>query len=67
MLQFDVDRGEMSVDTYSPLLDDFGATEYDTDAPVQRPEDNMVLPVDLTRRTTSFSTDSVARVRARRT
>ncbi|WP_349694837.1 metallophosphoesterase [Actinopolymorpha sp. B11F2] len=60
MLQFDVDRGEMSVDTYSPLLDDFGATEYDGNHRYNGLEDNMVLPVDLTSRTTSFSTDSVA-------
>jgi len=60
MLQFDVDRGEMSVDTYSPLLDDFGATEFDIDRRYNGQEDTMVLPVDLTSRTTSFETDSVA-------
>ena len=60
MLQFDVDRGEMSVDTYSPMLDDFGATEFDTKNRYNGLEDNMVLPVDLTSRTTSFQTDSVA-------
>jgi hypothetical protein len=60
MLQFDVDRGEMSVDTYSPLLDDFGATEYDTNRRYNGLEDNMVLPVDLTSRTTTLVTDSVA-------
>jgi hypothetical protein len=59
MLQFDVDRGEMSVDTYSPLLGEFGATEYDTEHRYNGLEDNMVLPVDLTSRATSFSTDSV--------
>ncbi|MGW0603524.1 metallophosphoesterase [Streptomyces sp. NPDC002640] len=60
MLQFDVDRSELIVDTYSPLLDDFGATEYDTDHRYDGTEDNMVLPVDLSSRTTTFSTDSVA-------
>ncbi|WP_328907410.1 metallophosphoesterase [Streptomyces sp. NBC_00234] len=60
MLQFDVDRSEVTVDTYSPLLDEFGATEYDTDHRYDGTEDNMVLPVDLTTRTTSFKTDSVA-------
>ncbi|WP_244931960.1 Ig-like domain repeat protein [Nocardioides sp. W7] len=67
MLQFDVERGEMSIDTYSPYLDDFGATEYDlrADGSQTKPryngsEDNMVLPVDLSTRMTSFSTDSVA-------
>lgn len=59
MLQFDVDRGEMIVDTYSPLLDDFGATEFDTDRRYNGQEDNMVLPVDLTSRTTRFTTDSI--------
>jgi hypothetical protein len=67
MLQFDVERGEMSIDTYSPYFDDFGATEYDlrADGSQTKPryngaEDNLVLPVDLTTRKTSFSTDSVA-------
>ena len=59
MLQFDVDRGEMIVDTYSPFLNDFGATEFDTDQRYNGLEDNMVLPVDLTSRTTSFTTDFV--------
>jgi hypothetical protein len=60
MLQFDVERGEMSVDTYSPLLGEFGATEYDADRRFNGLEDNMVLPVDLTSRTTSIETDTLA-------
>jgi hypothetical protein len=60
MLQFDVDRSELTVDTYSPLLDEFGATEYDTDHRYDGTEDNMVLPIDLKSRTTAFQTDSVA-------
>ncbi|MDQ0574450.1 metallophosphoesterase [Agromyces albus] len=60
LLQIDVDRGIMNVDTYSPLLDEFGATEYDDRKRYDGTEDNMVLPVDLTSRTTSFHTDSVA-------
>jgi hypothetical protein len=60
MLQFDVDRGEMFVDTYSPFLDDFGATEFDTSPRWNGLEDNMVLPVDLTSRTTSITTDTLA-------
>ncbi|GAA1853943.1 hypothetical protein GCM10009751_08350 [Myceligenerans crystallogenes] len=59
MLQFDVDRGELHVDTYSPLLDEFGATEYDEDRRFNGLEDNMVLPVDLTSRATSFATESL--------
>lgn len=60
MLQFDADRGEMYVDTYSPFLDDFGATEFDTSPRYNGQEDNMVLPVDLTSRTTTFQTDALA-------
>jgi hypothetical protein len=65
LLQFDVERSEMSVDTYSPHFDDFGATEYDIRAAQIAPryngaEDNMVLPVDLSTRKTSFSSDSLA-------
>ncbi|RIJ67039.1 DUF5011 domain-containing protein [Nakamurella silvestris] len=59
LLQFDVSRSEMSVDTYSPMLDNFGATEYDTRHRYNGSEDNMVLPVDLTSRTTSFATDGL--------
>ncbi|MGW4229310.1 metallophosphoesterase [Streptomyces sp. NPDC004980] len=60
MLQFDVDRSEVTVDTYSPLLDEFGATEYDADHRYDGTEDNMVLPVDLNTRRTAFRTDSLA-------
>ncbi|MFJ6567468.1 metallophosphoesterase [Streptomyces sp. NPDC091292] len=60
MLQFNVQRSELTVDTYSPLLDEFGATEYDTDHRYDGTEDNMVLPVDLKTRKTMFRTDSVA-------
>lgn len=59
MLQFDVDRAEMSVDTFSPFLDDFGATEFDTNKRYDGREDTMVLPVELTSRKTSFSTQSL--------
>lgn len=60
LLQFDVDRSEMIVDTYSPLLANFGATEFDTDGRYNGLEDNMVLPVDLQTRTTTFQTDALA-------
>ncbi|WP_139980755.1 Ig-like domain repeat protein [Nocardioides litoris] len=60
LLQFDVDRGEMVVDTYSPFLEEFDATEHDEDLRYDGTEDDMVLPVDLTSRTTSFTTDDVA-------
>lgn len=67
MLQFDTETSTMSVDTYSPYFDNFGATEYDlrADGSQTKPryngaEDNMVLPVDLSVRKTSFETDSLA-------
>lgn len=67
LLQFYVERATMHIDAYSPLLDNFGATEYDIrqDGSQTRPryngaEDNLTLPVDLTTRKTSFSTDSLA-------
>lgn len=60
LLQIDVDRGIMNVDTYSPLLDEFGATEYDDRHRYDGTEDDMVLPIDLTSRVTSIHTDSVA-------
>ncbi|TYL55071.1 hypothetical protein FXB39_05645 [Nocardioides sp. BGMRC 2183] len=64
LLQFDVERGTMSVDTYSPHLDALGATEYDV-AGDQQPrysghEDTMVLPVDLNSRTTTLVTETFA-------
>ncbi len=67
LLQFDVDRSELHIDTYSPFLGNFGATEYDLrqDGSQAKPryngaEDNLTLPVDLTTRKTSFITDSLA-------
>ncbi|MER7504934.1 metallophosphoesterase [Nonomuraea pusilla] len=60
LLQFDVKRAELSVDTYSPLLNDFGATEFDPARRYNGLEDDMVLPVDLTSRATSFRTDALA-------
>lgn len=67
LLQFDVRRSEMHIDTYSPYLNDFGATEYDIrqDGSQNTPryngsEDNLTLPVDLSTRKTSFTTDSLA-------
>ncbi|MFC7582849.1 metallophosphoesterase [Nonomuraea antimicrobica] len=67
LLQFDVKRAELSVDTYSPLLNEFGATEYDPLRRYNGLEDNMVLPVDLTSRTTTLQTDSLALYKPTRT
>ncbi|GAA1381796.1 hypothetical protein GCM10009661_58980 [Catellatospora chokoriensis] len=67
LMQFDVKNAEMHIDTYSPFLDTFGATEFDirADGSQTKPryngaEDNLTLPVDLTSRKTSLSTDSLA-------
>ncbi|MEV6931227.1 carbohydrate-binding protein [Dactylosporangium sp. NPDC051485] len=67
LLQFDVKRAVMHIDTYSPFLNNYGATEYDIrqDGSQTKPryngaEDNLTLPVDLTTRKTSFATDSLA-------
>ncbi|MBY8872357.1 DUF5011 domain-containing protein [Micromonospora sp. PLK6-60] len=62
LLQIDVDRARMSVDTYSPMLNNFGATEYDDRNRYNGAEDNMVLPIDLSSRKTSFGTDGLVLV-----
>ncbi|WP_408898130.1 LamG-like jellyroll fold domain-containing protein [Nocardioides sp. R1-1] len=59
LLQFDVERSEVSIDTYSPHFDNFGATEYDDRKRYNGAEDNLVLPVDLSSRTTTFATDGL--------
>ncbi|SLN01734.1 Purple acid phosphatase/fibronectin domain protein [Corynebacterium xerosis] len=59
LLQFDLDRGEMAVDTYSAQLDEFGATEYDTKGRYDGHEDDFRLPVQFEGRTTTFRTDTV--------
>ncbi|GAA1911460.1 LamG-like jellyroll fold domain-containing protein [Nocardioides hwasunensis] len=59
LLQFDVDRAEMSVDTYSPFLDDFGATEYDDRNRYNGTEDDFKMPIQLQHRATSFATDAL--------
>ena len=59
MLQFDVDNAEVAVDTYSPLLDDFGATEYDDRNRYNGTEDDTRLPIQLETRKTSFGTNQV--------
>ena len=62
LLQFDLDAGEMIVDTYSPFLDNFGATEYDDRARYAGTEDDTRLPVQFETRKTSFTTDAVTLV-----
>ncbi|OAV62854.1 immunoglobulin-like domain-containing protein [Enteractinococcus helveticum] len=46
-------------DTYSPHLDDFGATEYDDRSRYNGTEDDTRLPIQLETRRTSFTTDQM--------
>ncbi|AGF72165.1 immunoglobulin-like domain-containing protein [Corynebacterium halotolerans] len=62
LLQFDLDAGEMIVDTYSPFLDNFGASEYDTRGRYNGTEDDTRLPIQFETRRTSFSTDGLTLV-----
>ena len=59
LLQFDLKRGELNVDTYSAHLDEFGATPYDTGDRYNGTEDDFRVPIQLQGRRTSFSTDSL--------
>jgi hypothetical protein len=59
LLQFDVAKSTLTVDTYSPFFEEFGATEYDPAARYSGAEDNFTVPVDLTSRTTSLTTSSL--------
>ena len=59
LLQFDLDRGELSVDTYSAYLDEFGATDYDTDERYNGEEDDFRVPIQTQGRTTAFTTDAL--------
>ncbi|MGO1833544.1 MAG: hypothetical protein ACTH0C_02625, partial [Actinomycetaceae bacterium] len=60
LLQFDVERSEMTVDTYSPRLDNHGASEFDGSERYDGSEDEFTVPVDLDTRTTTLVTDSVS-------
>jgi len=61
LLQFNLAKSTMTVESYSPFFDEFGATQYDS--PNKRyngSEDAFTVPVDLKARTTSFATDGLA-------
>lgn len=60
LLQFNTRESTLSVDTYSPFFDEFGATEYERVKRYNGAEDNFTVPVDLTTRTTTFETDGLA-------
>jgi hypothetical protein len=60
LLQFNVARGEINIDTFSPFLNNFNASEYDNQHRYNGSEDDTTVPVQLSSRKTSFSTDTVA-------
>lgn len=60
LLQFDVDRGEVVINSYSPFLDEFGTDEYDGRNRYNGSEDELRVPIQLTSRTTSLATDDIA-------
>ncbi|WP_454084185.1 LamG-like jellyroll fold domain-containing protein [Georgenia sp. Marseille-Q6866] len=60
LLQIDTGSSTMSVDTYSPFLDNFGATEYDGHNRYNGAEDNFTVPIDLPTRTTTLATDGLS-------
>lgn len=59
LLQFDLKNSEMVVDTYSPLLDDHNATEYDDRHRYNGHEDEFRVPIQFQTRKTSFATNSM--------
>lgn len=61
LLQFDIDAGEVTVNTYSPKLDDFNATDYDVSAQrTYNPEsDEYTAPLSLSTRGTTLMTDQI--------
>lgn len=61
LLQFDLDAGQLYVDTYAPYTGDFNPEEFDTRAGRDYLDeaDEFVVPVDLPSRTTSLRTDTV--------
>ena len=59
LLQFDLKNNEMVVDTYSPLLDDHNATEYDDRQRYNGHEDEFRVPIQFQTRKTNFETNSM--------
>lgn len=59
LLQFNTKSSTMSVDTYSPFLDEYGNYPNDDLKRYNASSENFTVPVDLTSRRTSFSTDSL--------
>lgn len=59
LLQFSVATSTVSVDSYSPFLDEFGPTKYDPLSRYNGAEENFTVPIDFVTRTTSFQTDAL--------
>lgn len=47
------------INAYSPFLDEFGADEYDLEKRYDATSDEFRIPIQLTSRTTSLSTDAI--------
>jgi len=59
LLQFDIDAGEVKVNTYSPRLDAMGATNYDPAGRYIAASDEYTAPLSLSSRGTTLMTDQV--------
>src|SRR5699024_8105069 len=60
LLQFDIAAGEVKINTYSPKLDEFGATAYDTeDRSYTAATDEYTAPLSLRTRGTTLMTDQI--------
>jgi hypothetical protein len=59
LLQFDIDAGEVKVNTYSPRLDAMGATDYDPAGRYIAASDEYTAPLSLSSRGTTLMTDQV--------
>ena len=58
LLQFDVKRGELVINAYSPFFDEFGAEQYDKEKRYDGRSDELRVPLQLSSRTTSLATDT---------
>jgi len=59
LLQFDIDAGEVKVNTYSPSLDAMGATAYDPADRYIAASDEYTAPLSMSTRGTTLMTDEV--------
>lgn len=59
LLQFDIDAGEVKVNTYSPRLDAMGATGYDPAGRYIAATDEYTAPLSMSTRGTTLMTDHV--------